>query len=222
MKQALTDSLPHETSKRYSAATVHEAAGKQGALSARIRPAFPDALLWGPAFPIECPVSDNLWLHRGIYEAGVGDILVVATTAGDEYGYWGEILSEAANARHLGGIVIDGGVRDVEALRKIGFPVFSAYVSIRGTTKNRGFRGGGLREAVSLDGITVRRGDLVVGDADGVVIVAEEDSETVLHKAQLRDASERELIAKIRGGSTTLELLNLPGESSAGGQMAGA
>src|SRR5690242_10831510 len=94
-------------------ATLHEAMGRRGALPSAIKPAYEGATLAGPAFPVKSPVGDNLWIHHALYAAEPGDVLVVDVPAGEDYGYWGEILSVAAQVRHLGGVVITGGVRDV-------------------------------------------------------------------------------------------------------------
>ena len=127
-----------EAAAAFGSATLHEAAGRMGALLARLRPAFAGAALAGRAYPVYCAAGDNLWIHRALYQAEPGDVLVIATSAPDEYGYWGEILSEAAVARGLAGLVIDGGVRDTAHLGRVGFPVFSSSVCIRGTIRTSG------------------------------------------------------------------------------------
>ena len=192
-----------------SAATVHEAAGRSGALPARLKPAFVGATVAGNAFPVLCPVGDNLWLHRAVYEAESGDVLVVATTGTDPYGYWGEILSVAADERGLGGLVIDGGVRDVEALQAVGFPVFAATICLRGTGKDPE-RGGGFASSVVLDGVPVYRNDLVIGDADGVVVIAQTERASVLSAAEARAHDEARVLKDLREGASTLDIYQLP------------
>lgn len=194
---------------RFSAATVHEAAGRMGALPARLRPAYPNAAVDGPAFPVLCPVGDNLWLHRAVYAARPGDVLVVTTTGGADFGYWGEILSEAAKARRLGGIVIDGGVRDTAVLGDVGFPVFARLTCLRGTIKNPQL-GGGMPQEVVIGESTVCRGDLIVGDLDGLVVVPAHDESRVLAAAQAREDKEAEIIQALRDGGSTLDLYDLP------------
>ncbi|MEZ2389104.1 4-carboxy-4-hydroxy-2-oxoadipate aldolase/oxaloacetate decarboxylase [bacterium RCC_150] len=189
-------------------ATLHEAAGRTGALPSRIRPAYPGAKLAGPAYPVICASGDNLWLHRAVYQASPGDVLVVAPTDDVDYGYWGEILSEAAIARGLGGLVIDGGVRDTGLLAAAGFPVFSSSICIRGTVKNPAAPGG-TPSAVTLGEVRVSRGDLIVGDADGVVCVDREDIDSVMTAAVEREAKEEHIIQAIRAGQSTLDLFGL-------------
>ncbi len=101
-----------------------------------IKPLTPSFRLFGPAFPVQSPPADNLWLHRAIYEAEPGEILIVQV--GDHYkaGYWGEVMTTAALSRKLGGLVIDGGIRDSQRLVEVGFPVFSRTICIRGTAKD--------------------------------------------------------------------------------------
>jgi 4-hydroxy-4-methyl-2-oxoglutarate aldolase len=193
----------------YGSATLHEAAGRIGALAARFKPAFAGARFAGPALPVLTPVGDNLWLHHAIYQAAPGDVLVVATTAPDEYGYWGEIMSEAAQARGLGGLVIAGGVRDTVELASVGFPVFSTTVNIRGTMKDPE-RFGSIGAPITLGDVTVQCGDLVVGDADGVVVIPADRIAGVLAAAAQRVAKEAAIIEQLRAGKTTVELYGLP------------
>jgi 4-hydroxy-4-methyl-2-oxoglutarate aldolase len=193
---------------QFDAATLHESAGRVGALPARLKPAYPGARIVGRALPVLSPVGDNLWIQRAIYEAVPGEVLVVATTASDEYGYWGEILSEAAAARGLAGLVIDGGVRDTAELVKVGFPVFSSAVCIRGTLKDPDSPGA-VGAPVTIGRVTVHRGDLVLADQDGVMVVPSDRVDEVLDSARARVAKETDIIAQLREGKTSLELYHL-------------
>ena len=125
-----------------------------------------------------------------------------------EAGYWGEIISSAAMARRLGGLVLEGGVRDVEQIAQLGFPMFAAKVCLRGTSKEPtgdGRLGGPIR----IGDVTVNPGDAVVGDADGVVVVEAAEIPTVAAAARARIDQERLMLKRIRGGASTLELLGL-------------
>lgn len=198
-----------ERALSFGSATLHEAGGRIGALPGRLRPAFPGARLAGRALPVLAPVGDNLWIQRAIYAAEPGDVLVVATTAPEEYGYWGEILSEAAKARGLSGLVIDGGVRDTVELGAVGFPVFSSTICIRGTLKDPASPGV-IGQPVTLGGIAVAKGDLVVGDADGVVAVPAGRVDEVLAASEARVAKEADIITQLRAGASSLDLYALP------------
>lgn len=189
-------------------ASLYEAAGKIGALPSVIKPLTPNFRLFGPAFPVQSPPVDNLWLHRAIYEAAPGDILVVHVGDYYEAGYWGEVMTTAAVSQKLGGLVIDGGVRDSQRLIEVGFPVFSRTICIRGTGKN--LKGEGtLGAPVRFGDVVVHRGDLVLGDADGVVVIPAEVAEEFVAKARAREEHEAKLMERLKNGERTLDLLGL-------------
>ena len=185
-------------------ATLHEAAGRIGALPGAIQAVAPSMRVAGPAFTVEVPAGDNLGIHRAIYAANAGDVLVVSTRCGIEWGYWGEILNEAALARGLGGLVIAGGVRDTHVLAEQPFPVFSDGICIRGTLKN--IAPYWLGRPVAIGDVVISAGDLVVGDRDGVVVLPPAAVEPAVAKGRRREADEVEKIAQIRAGVRTLEL----------------
>jgi 4-hydroxy-4-methyl-2-oxoglutarate aldolase len=118
-------------------------------------------------------------------------------------GYWGEVLSVAARARGVLGLVIDGGVRDTDQLRERGFPVFSSSVSVRTTVKDDP---GTVGDPITLGGVPVRRGDLVVADADGVVVIPRGDAEAVLAAGLAREAAEAGYLSRIAEGELTLDI----------------
>ncbi|MDX3193424.1 S-adenosylmethionine--2-demethylmenaquinone methyltransferase [Streptomyces sp. MN03-5084-2B] len=192
-----------------SSATVHEAAGRTGALPSAIKPLHPSMHLEAPAFPVKAPPEDNLWLHRAVYAACPGEVLVVDTGGGLEFGYWGEILAEAATARGLAGLIIHGGVRDSARLVEMGWPVFAERVCIRGTGKDP-HGDGELGEPVLIGEQTVRLGDLIVADADGVVVVPAERVAEVRRLSAEREAAEADYLRRIRSGESTLDIYRLP------------
>jgi 4-hydroxy-4-methyl-2-oxoglutarate aldolase len=188
-----------------SAASLHEAAGRIGALPAAIKPVAPAMTLCGPAFPVRCPAGDNLWIHRALDEAAAGDVLVVECGPGAGFGYWGEIMATAAVTRGLAGLVITGGVRDSLALIALGLPTFSGAITIQGTGKDP-HGDGALGEPVRIGDVTVRRGDLVVGDADGVVVLSPAVAARAVPAAHARDADEVRILERIRAGARTLDV----------------
>ncbi len=193
---------------RLGAATLHEAAGRIGALPSAIKPVAPAMRLAGPAYTVHLPAGDNLYIHRALYDAAPGDVLVISTSGGTEWGYWGDILTEAAIAQELGGLVIDGGVRDIANLVDMGFPIFSNGVCIRGTIK--GFEATAwLRQPIRVGDVVVDQGDLVVGDRDGVVVLPAAAVADALVKGAARESDEAEKVARIRAGETTLDLYRL-------------
>jgi 4-hydroxy-4-methyl-2-oxoglutarate aldolase len=191
---------------RYSSSTIYEAAGRVGALPSAIKPLSPKLPVEGPAFTVRSAPGDNIWLHRAITRAKEGDVLVVAT--GDvrgEQAYWGDVMTLAAETRGIIGLVIDGQVRDGVEIVRMGFPVFARGLCPRGPTKDNNAPGG-LQEPIEIGGVTIHPGDLVVGDGDGVVIVAQAEVETVLQKAKEREDKEALIRERLRNGETTLEI----------------
>ncbi|MEA2211902.1 MAG: 4-hydroxy-4-methyl-2-oxoglutarate aldolase [Solirubrobacteraceae bacterium] len=192
-----------------SSATVHEAYGMRGALPSAVKPVDPDFYLCGPVFTIDCPPADNLWLHRAIYAAAPGDVLVADMRGHTEAGYWGEVLSQAAIARGIAGLVMTGGVRDTREISTLRFPVFAANVCIRGTVKDP--RGDGrLGGSMRIGDVDVHPGDTVVGDADGAVVVGAHHVDSVAQAGRARVASEREMLKRLRRGESTIDILGLP------------
>lgn len=186
-------------------ATLHEAAGKTGAFPAAIKPVAPSFKICGPALTVQSPPADNLWLHRALMVAQPGDVLVVQVSGHYDAGYWGEVMSTAARVRILGGLVIDGCVRDGAILEEFGFPVFARGLCIRGTGKDFAARGW-IGHAQMFDDVVVQPGDLIVGDADGVVAVARERVGEVLAAAREREAKEQEIIRRLEAGESTLDI----------------
>ncbi|WP_442968173.1 4-carboxy-4-hydroxy-2-oxoadipate aldolase/oxaloacetate decarboxylase [Pseudorhodoferax sp.] len=189
------------------AATLHEAGGRIGVLPSAIKPVAPSFRICGPAVTVQSPGGDNLWLHRALYIAQPGDVLVVHVSGAHDFGYWGEIMSAAANARQLGGLVIDGCVRDGAVLADFGFPVFARGLCIRGTGKDFGARGW-INHPVLFDDLVVQPGDLVVGDTDGVVALPRARAAEVVQLAQAREAKEAGIVQRIQAGERTLEVYN--------------
>jgi 4-hydroxy-4-methyl-2-oxoglutarate aldolase len=156
-------------------------------LPASIKPLAPHATVAGLALPVRSPSGDNLWLHRAIYAAVPGDVLVVDVGDGIDFGHWSEVMTVAAQLREITGLVITGGVRDGQRMMKMGLPVFSGAVCIRGTGKNP--RGNGrVGEPIDFGDVPIRRGDYVLGDADGVVVIAAKRVAKVVDESERRDA----------------------------------
>jgi 4-hydroxy-4-methyl-2-oxoglutarate aldolase len=149
-------------------ATVHEAAARSGLLGADLRPLWTGAAAAGTAVTVLCPPGDNLMVHVAIEQAGPGDILVITTTSPCGDGYIGELITTALAARQVRGLVTTTGVRDVAAITRAGYPVWSRSVSAQGTVKATA---GSVNVPVSIGGTIVSPGDAVIADDDGVVVV---------------------------------------------------
>jgi 4-hydroxy-4-methyl-2-oxoglutarate aldolase len=187
------------------ASTVYEAGGGVGALDPAIRPVWHGATLCGPAFPVMCAAGDNLAVHRALERCQPGDVLVI-TAAGEDSGYMGEVLANAAQARGVTGVVVDGGVRDIDALERMRFPVFARWISMRRTVKREP---GEIGQAIRAGGVLVGPGSIVVADADGVFVSDEARFEQAVVAAEARVAREMQLIKRIKNGELTLDLLGL-------------
>ena len=194
-----------EVAGKLSSATLHEAGGRIGVMPAAIKPLAPSFRVCGPAVTVHSPGGDNLWLHLAIYVARPGDVLVVHVGGAYDFGYWGEIMSCAAKTRGLAGLVIDGCVRDGAILADFGLPVFARGLCIRGTGKDSAARGW-INFPTLFGDLVVNAGDLIVGDADGVVAIPSTRAADVVAAAQQREAKEAETLKRIRAGERTLEV----------------
>lgn len=183
-------------------ATLSEASGRDCVLPARLRPAWPGARLVGRALPVRMPAGDNLPIHLALEQAVPGDVLVVDAEDA-AYGYWGEVLTVAAQSAGVTGLVIDGGVRDVRELESLAFPVFSSHIALPGTVKASA---GSIGAPIQWGHTTVARGDVVLADRDGVIALPASVLDEVLEAARARQATEAEYLARLREGATTMEL----------------
>ncbi|HEX3333120.1 MAG TPA: hypothetical protein VHS57_02190 [Acidimicrobiales bacterium] len=182
--------------------------GESGARAAhrRLRPAWPGARLAAPAYPVRCTPGDNLAVHVAVTTAPRGSALVVDVGQVADRGYWGEVLTTAAEAAGIAGLVLDGGVRDVGALAGHSFPVFSSAIALTGATKDKP---GAVGRPVRVGGVVVAVGDWVVADVDGVTFVPGNVLDDVLEAGRAREAKEDGFFEALRSGSTTVELLGL-------------
>ena len=186
-----------------SSATVHEASGARGALSSRIKPISPEMKVCGTAVTVKVRPGDNLILHKAIYVAQAGDVIVADADGFTEAGPWGEIMAVAALARGIAGLVISGSVRDAEAMQALGFPVFSCGLCIKGTEKTSL---GLINHPLNLDNVTINPGDLILGDRDGVVVVKREEAGEVFLKSLAREEKEKGIKERLRNGESTLDI----------------
>jgi 4-hydroxy-4-methyl-2-oxoglutarate aldolase len=184
-------------------ATIHEAMGRKGALPAVIKPVAAGMMVCGPAATVVAKPFNNINIHRAIYLAKPGDVLVVDVGGGYEAGYFGEIMAHACQTRKLGGLVIDGCVRDADLLQKIGFPVFARGLAIQGTTKEEG---GSVLEPIKIGAVEITAGDVIVGDRDGVVSVPFAQLKEALDASEAREEKEADVIEQLKAGASTIEL----------------
>ena len=181
----------------FQAAILADVAGRRGTLSGRIAPVSPEMKCAGPAFTIEVRPGDNLMIHAAMTLAKPGDILVIDGKGDRTCALMGAIMINACKQLKLGGVVIDAAIRDSLELRELGFPVFAVGANPNGPTK---FVPGRMNWPISCGGIAVAPGDLVVGDADGVVVVEREKAASLLDAAQKKVDDETARIAAIKQG----------------------
>lgn len=191
---------------KFSSATVHEAQGRKGALSSKIKPIDRSMSFCGPAVTVVCAPRDNLMLQVAIHYAQKGDVVLVSAGEYAEAGTFGDVLGNAMKAKGLAGMVTDSGVRDTKDLIELGLPVFSGSVCIKGTVKETI---GPINHPLVFGDEIVYPGDVLLGDADGVVVVRKDEIEEVIKLSQARVDAEDDLIRLYKEGGTTIELCKL-------------
>ena len=172
-------------------ANIDDNMGIIAAVDASIFPLNPNAKILGTAFTVNAPAGDNLLFHKALDMAQPGDVIVLANKGSLSRSLCGEIMSNYAKSRGLAGIIIDGCVRDSAALRELDFPVYAKGVTPNGPYKNGP---GEMNFPVSFAGIIINPGDIIVGDADGLLVVRPEDAEEIAKKAKAwHDSEEKQL-----------------------------
>lgn len=195
-----------EAAKSLGTSTLFEASGLVTcALLPKVKSVWRGAVVAGPAYPVDCARGDNLGIHIAMERAPGGSVLVV-NAEHVAAGFWGEVLTVAAEYSGLVALVISGGVRDVAAIRRRNFPVFSSSVAIEGTPKQNVVSVG---QPILIDATPVAKGDLVVADDDGVVVLPRSKVNDILRRAEMREVKEREMMGLLEQGKSTLELLGL-------------
>jgi len=183
-------------------ATIHEASGRKGYVDYAIKPIAHGMKVCGPAFTVQCAPGDNIMLHKALERAQPGDVLVASVGNAYEYGYFGSLMATSATAKKLGGLCIDGCIRDGEEIIKAGFPVFSRGLCIRGTVKGTI---GLVNYPTVFGGYTVFPGDLIVGDDDGLVVIAHAECTDVLTKTKNRIENEKTKAKTLESGISSVE-----------------
>lgn len=183
-------------------------------LQSGIRPLQTDIGFAGQALTVQCMVGDNAPIHYAMTVAWPGCVIMVDGRGHTDTALFGEILGQAALAKGVIAVVIDGATRDSAELRRSDLYVYSRGIVPNGPHK--GF-GGAVNETIQCAGVSVTPGDLVVGDDDGVVVVPPNKMDGLRERCDARIASEAERIERIQAGATTVELLGFPPPEKIGG-----
>ncbi len=188
---------------RYGVATVYEAAGQRGLIDETLLQIVPGSKVAGPALTVRCGENDNLMVHAAIAHAQPGDVLVLTLPHPAPISLVGELLAIQARAHNVAALLVDAAIRDVDELRALGLPIWARWIRARGTTKNTV---GTLNEPVTVGGVTISPGDIIVLDADGAVVVPPSQAVTVLEAARQREAKEATLKGRLQAGELTYDL----------------
>ena len=184
-----------ERASKFPSSILADVAGRRGALSGRIAPLAPTMKFAGPAITVEVRPGDNLMIHAALAIAKPGDVILVDGKGDLSSALMGEIMCQQAVALGVAAVVLDGAARDAEAIRELGFPMYAAGLNPNGPTK---FVPGRLNHPISIGGVTVHPGDLVVGDGDGVTVIERDKAASLLPLAAEKVAQETKRIADIK------------------------
>jgi 4-hydroxy-4-methyl-2-oxoglutarate aldolase len=187
-------------------ATVHEAQRRTGLMRPYMRPIYSPSQISGAAVTVLCHSGDNLMIHAAVETCRAGDVLVVTTTSESTDGMFGELLGVSCLAHGAVGLIIDAGVRDVSPLTERQFPVWAKAVSAQGTVKATA---GSVNVPVVCAGARVNPGDVIVADADGVVVVPAAAAAEVAALGEQRVAREDVTRERLRRGELGVDFYGL-------------
>ena len=182
---------------QYAASILADVAGRRGALDGRIAPLTRTTRLAGTAFTVEVRPGDNLMIHAAMQLAQPGDVLVIDGKGDTTCALMGTIMMTACQQLGITGVVMDSAVRDSEEIVEMGFPVYCVGTNPNGPTK---FVPGRINHPVSVGGVTVHPGDIVIGDGDGVTIIEREKAPFLMQAAAKKAADEKARIAALKQG----------------------
>lgn len=195
-----------ELFKEIPTTAVSDAMSGMNNLDSSIKPLKEEYKVVGRAYTVQMPVGDNSMILRAFNEARPGDVIVV-DAKGDTYrAIAGDFMVSIAQTLGIQGIVVDGVIRDIVGIKALDFPVFSKGTTVAASAKSGG---GQVQVPISCGGVTVHPGDLIVGDADGVVVIPREKEEDILAKAKEKMEKDERREQKVAGNPEAIrEYLN--------------
>jgi 4-hydroxy-4-methyl-2-oxoglutarate aldolase len=188
---------------RLGSATVYEAGGRGGYVDADLYQAVPGSRAAGPARTVLCAQDDNLMVHAVMPEVKPGDVIVLSMPEPRPVALVGDLLATQAQVAGAAAILVDASIRDTDELAKIGLPIWSRYVRVKGALKDTA---GALNVPVTVGGALINPGDVLVLDADGVAVVPRERVEEVLAASLAREQKEVIKRAKLESGLNSYEI----------------
>ena len=198
----LTKDIVQELSK-LPTGNVADSVGPQFVMNSLIKPIDPKSKMVGRAVTVNCFPGDNLALHQGMAEAKAGDVLVFDCKGYTEAGHFGDMMATACKVKGIAGVVIDGSCRDSQDILELGLPVFVRAFNPRGTVKESL---GSVNVPIVCGSVSVKPGDIIFGDCDGVVVVPQEREDEVFAKALKKYDYEIEVREKLLSGMSTMEV----------------
>ncbi len=187
-------------------ATVYEAAGREGLIDVPLIQIIPGSRTAGPARTVLCGQDDNLMVHAVIEHIQPGDVLVLTMPEPAPVALVGELLATQVKVHGAAAILVDAAVRDVEELVKLGLPIWTRFIRVKGASKTKI---GELNVPVTVGGTTIAPNDIVILDTDGAVCVKRERIAQVLKASQDRFEREARLREKLVAGQTSYDLHGL-------------
>ncbi len=201
--------FPADVARRLAAlgvATVHETQGRTGLMQPHLRPLAAGLRIAGPAVTVLVPPGDNWMVHVAIEQCAPGDVVVIACQAENTDAMCGELLVTSMRARGVAGLVVDAGVRDVEVVRTMIFPVWARAIHARGTVKASL---GSVNVPIVCAGAVVHPGDAVLADDDGVVVVPNAMIDRVIASGEERVRQEDTKRARLAAGELGLDIYSM-------------
>ena len=179
-------------------ANISDCMARMTAAGSRLRPMHKSGYLAGPALTVKTRPGDNLMIHKALTLAQPGDVIVVDAGGDLSNSLFGEIMMATAAKIGVAGVVLNGAVRDSEEIAQGEFPLYAAGVTHRGPYKDGP---GEVNVPIAIDGMVIHPGDLIVGDADGLLCVPYDEVEQVLAATQAKMAAEKKTLAAIAAGT---------------------